>query len=423
MSRNKFFLLIGCAVILIGVVVYLLVKPGTPQNPDGAIDTTDLFPVIGSKNQQITGSSTGTETETPSLDGEIATGEPIVQSRLTRISALPVAGGTPLIKEKIDPEDSKKKVYELWVRYVEKGRGFVYEKNMAELSSERKLSTTTIPHIEEAIFLGSDTVALRYLGNDLETIQTFIGTIPKEIPGGDSPSVLRGYFMTENIKAFVVSPSGKKFFHLFSSNEATFGTLTDVASNKKSQFFESAFGEWAPTLSTNGEYVFLLTKPSALVPGYLYRVTPPGNTLVKILGNINGLTTLPNNTGTKVLYTDNTLSLSSYDVVQKTTTPIGIKTLPEKCVWQSDGVFAYCFVPNTLINALYPDAWYQGTLHFNDSLWRINTSTGGTEFIANISGIVSGGLDATKLFLAPNESTIFFINKKDLTLWSYTLDE
>ena len=76
----------------------------------------------------------------------------------------------------------------------------------------------------------------------------------------------------------------------------------------------------------------------------------------------------------------------------------------------------YCGVPNLIPHLDYPDEWYQGIVSFNDSIWKVNISTGEISLL-----LEETNTDIIKPFLSPNEDYFIFINKKDNTLWSFKL--
>jgi hypothetical protein len=67
----------------------------------------------------------------------------------------------------------------------------------------------------------------------------------------------------------------------------------------------------------------------------------------------------------------------------------------------------------------YPDYWYQGLVSFTDYFVKINTKTKNIITIANSQNETP--VDATNLFFNKDESKLFFINKKDSTLWQLDL--
>jgi len=98
--------------------------------------------------------------------------------------------------------------------------------------------------------------------------------------------------------------------------------------------------------------ITLSTKPSANIPGYMYSMDGTGKNLGQVLGNVNGLTTMESPNGKFILYGDNNLSLYIYRTDTKNSAVLGIKTLPEKCVWGSGNDVIYCAVPNRLMEQI-----------------------------------------------------------------------
>jgi hypothetical protein len=64
-----------------------------------------------------------------------------------------------------------------------------------------------------------------------------------------------------------------------------------------------------------------------------------------------------------------------------------------------------------------PDAFYDRSFTSNDTFWKIDTKTGKSERIVALEDMVSS-YDAVNLLLSPDESSLFFINRKDLKLYS-----
>ncbi len=111
------------------------------------------------------------------------------------------------------------------------------------------------------------------------------------------------------------------------------------------------------------------------------------------------------------------------NISNENTTPITLKTLPEKCVWsQLNNSVVYCAVPDSIPRATYPDQWYQGIVSFSDSIWMINTKTGVTKDLAPLRQISNGDIDAINLSLDSKEDYLTFMNKRDLSLWGLQLN-
>ncbi|MFA6077135.1 MAG: peptidoglycan-binding protein [Candidatus Paceibacterota bacterium] len=321
------------------------------------------------------------------------------------------------------------------LRYVDRATGNIYQ-TFADKIEEKKFSATIIPKVHEAFFDSKgESVIMRYLKEDERTIETFVGTLPKELLGGEAKdsNEIKGTFLPNNIKDISMSPDGSKIFYLFNVGDSVAGATFSFLNNKKAQIFDSPFTEWLSFWPAKN-VITLTTKPSANVPGYMYSIDGAGKNLTKVLGGINGLTTLGSPDGKLILYSDNNLSLNIYHTDTRSSDLLGIKTLPEKCIWNKGGKandVIYCAVPKSINLNQYPDVWYQGEISFNDQIWKIDVKTGnGTMIVDPITvdrGPASssqgiGEIDGIKLALDESENYLFFVNKKDSFLWKLDLE-
>lgn len=309
------------------------------------------------------------------------------------------------------------------LRYVNKATGNIYQ-TFAEKINERKFSSNIIPKVYEAFFGNKgESVIMRYLKKDNKTIETFVGTLPKEYLGADSTGIseIRGSFLPENISDLSISPDYSKLFYLFNTGEGVAGITYSLETNTKVQVFNSPFTEWL-SFWPNNKIITVTTKPSFNTLGYMYTINVDKKDFNKTLGGINGLTTLTSPDGKMVLYGDNNLSLNIFNTEESTSTSVGVKTLPEKCAWGKASDVIYCAVPKSIENAQYPDSWYQGEISFSDEIWKIDAKSGNTEIILNPTDIEGGeDVDGIKLGLDEGENFLFFVNKKDSYLWELNL--
>lgn len=296
------------------------------------------------------------------------------------------------------------------VRFVERMNGHIY-KMFLDTKTKEKISNSTIPSIYEAYFDNTGkTVIYRYLSAD-KTISSFIATL----------GALKGDFLPQNVSDLSESKDKTKFFYTVENSTGVIGNVGTFGSTQKSTVFTSPFTEWLSQWDNNGK-VYLTTKPSYSVTGSMFLLDATNKTTSKILGGILGLTTLISPRGSFVLYSASTATgpqLGSFDIYKHTTKNLGIYDLPEKCIWSSNNINIYCAVPNNATGNQYPDSWYQGLISFNDYFAKINTATGEKTIIGNGNNEIS--VDGTHLFLSDGEDTLFFINKKDSTLWSLNL--
>lgn len=384
----------------------------TGENVEGTNFFADFLPFGKSKT------TTNTNTETPAdISGFVPEENQTKDSNLNKISSFPIAGYGIFMKEKNAGE------YAPALRYVNKANGNIYQTFAHEID-ERKFSSTIIPKVHEAFFGNKgESVVMRYLKTDGKTIETFVGALEKEYFGADSIGTndVKGSFLPENISDISVSPDLSKIFYLFESNDSVIGVSYSLQTNSKTQIFDSPFTEWL-SFWPNSKMITVTTKPSYNVPGYSYIINPERKDFNKIVGEIKGLTTLASPNGKSMLYSDNNLSLSILDIENKNTNSIGIKTLPEKCIWTKTSDTIYCAVPKYLEQSQYPDSWYQGEISFSDQIWKVDVATGNTTLLLDpITSTNGEEVDAIKLGLDENEDYLFFVNKKDSYLWELKL--
>jgi hypothetical protein len=306
------------------------------------------------------------------------------------------------------------------IKYADKVNGNIYQ-TFSDKIDERKFSETFIPSVYESFFT-KNSIIVRYLNDQI--IRTFIGDIPEDKLGADMSdgNEIFGDFLPENIKDISVSSNGNKMFYLTNSTNGVNGIMASSNGKEKKQIFSSAFSEW--TSSWVGEdQITLTTKPSGFVPGYAYLLDISSTNYEKIIGNILGLTTLMNNFGDLMAYTDQNLNLRIFDLNQNISKELRLRTHSEKCVWAKNNTTLYCAIPKEIPNGLiYPDIWYQGEVSYDDEIFRINTETGQRTKLSNLS-LESGELvDAIYLKLDETEENLFFMNKKDSYLWRLELN-
>lgn len=433
MSKRNFILLtIILTIIVIAVLGFLYSQRNvTVPGEDGSgTNFISQFNPFGSDKPTTTPPST-----TPTDVSGYEPGPEQEEVRLKKVSSMPVAGFTVYPKERlkevppvVPPTTTKPAppATELVsaLRYVERATGNIYQ-TFADKIEERRFSGTMIPKVYEAFFGNKgESVIMRYLKEDGNTIVTFVGNLPKEVLGGDTTgeNEITGSFLPEDIQSVSLSRDKGSMLYLFNVGENIVGTTLNLTTNKKSQIFDSPFTEWLPEWPNN-KLMTLTTKPAAGIPGFVYGVDPINNkNLRQIFGNINGLTTLTSPDGKLILYGNDNLSLGIYHTDTKVSEVLGIKTLPEKCVWGSVSDVIYCGVPKVIAGAGYPDAWYRGEVSFGDQFWKVDLATGNATLLLDPTTVEGGEeTDSIKLALDADENYLFFVNKKDSFLWEFEL--
>lgn len=436
MSKRNFILLtiiLTIIVILFFGYLYFAQKSTTPGESESGINFLSQFNPFSTKS-----TTTEEETKTPTDVSEYIPEEEKEEPVLEKVSSMPIAGFVVYKKERLkeltpeeeNTETENKKptppATELVsaLRYVDRVNGNIYQ-TFVDKIEERRFTDNIIPKIYEA-YLGNngESAILRYLKTDYKTIITFLGKTPKEILGGDETTAneLTGTFLPENIRDMSISKDKKNIFYLFDFGENIIGTTLNLETGKKTQVFDSPFTEWLSQWP-NEKLITLTTKASFRALGYMYSIDPTSTKVpTQVLGKINGLTTLTSPDGKFVLFGNNNLNLGIYDINTKTSDTLGIRTMPEKCVWSADSLSLYCGVPKTISGGEYPDSWYKGKISFNDQFWKVDVATGSETFIVDpVDTEEREEFDSIKLSLDETENYLFFVNKKDSYLWKLKL--
>jgi hypothetical protein len=157
-----------------------------------------------------------------------------------------------------------------------------------------------------------------------------------------------------------------------------------------------------------------------LVDGVSYALDTKKATVTLLEKDTKGLLVLQSPKATKRLVGQATplgykLSIRTNDNVS---VPLGIVTLPEKCIWQSEETLL-CFAPKERVVDALPDEWYKGKFSFTDTLWSVDVVTGASRPVVDIQGEYRASVDAIDPFIVGG--TLYFKDKRTMTVWSYTL--
>ncbi|MFZ2303865.1 MAG: hypothetical protein WAV98_03710 [Minisyncoccia bacterium] len=421
MKRNKIIIIISTialGVIFGGAYWYLSMKDVLPT-------PAEMFPGEAGRAPAQTGEKVPPEEELQA---------PEKSAPLTRLYELhkkPVAGagfaeaGSGLYRT-------------VAARYIERGLGHIYETQLSTYAESRIVNETR-SRIAEALWGNNGkgvvvrftddktggTIKTRILNIDTPTVSFARSTSTESMPG----AFLRTeeIFLPDYIPFMATAEDGAdKLFYLENGAEASTGSVATFKDADVSAIFNSSFTEWLPQFP-NQKIITLTTKPSTMVPGYLYFIDIKTKALIKILADINGLTTLTSHDSRFVLYSETkgkAPMLSIYNTDTKETRSLNLETLPEKCAWgRQNPSVVYCAVPRNLPPGDYPDQWYQGVIAFSDDLWEINALTLGTKKIMSPSDLGAPFLDIINPILSSDDAYLLFMNKLSGTPWLYRISE
>ncbi len=402
-----------------GLYYYLYFYSKNPKLnlPNNTGSTNSGFSPFDNSNSGNKTSSTSTQssniatsTNTKTTDSEYK------NPKLRQISTTPIAGMT-----------ASSTASTSIVRFMDRGTGHIFEAR--NTSSEIKtLSNTTLPKIYEMFGnKNGNNFIVQYLKNDTDTITNFYTELRSTgTTTFQTPSELKGTYLSPDVQQVVVSPNGDRVFTWNIENGRGVGYISSFNEKTKVKIIDTPLTQviidWPETNT-----VTLTTKASAVASGYIYSIDIKSGAMKTVLGGYKGLTGKISRDNSKLLYsarTSNNFITSLINTKNGSALDIIFKTLSDKCVWSTlrkDEL--YCAVPTEIPDAIYPDDWYKGSVSFVDQIWHMNVTTGQVHLLANPLKLSDALVDATKLSLDPKENTLYFINKRDLTLWALDLNQ
>lgn len=304
------------------------------------------------------------------------------------------------------------------IRYVEQGSGHIYEYDYAS-STSRKLTNTTLPKTQEAYFLDNGSkVLLRYLDTTNRTIENYLANIPTS----SVADKLTGEFLPSNITALSVSPATTEFFYIAKTSSGSIGNIYSVRSGVERRVFTSTFSEWLPDWVSNG--VFMTTKSASSFQGVTYIQSLTKNTFTRVVGNRQGLTTLANPDGSKLLIAEG-LNLSILDISSGNLVKVKeFYTLTEKCIWKN-AADLMCFGSENISQGNFPEIWYQGKASFSDNLYSISLTDGEAYLVGTMYGMsgYENIIDAVRISFSKDKKGLIFINRLDMTPWYLNIEK
>ncbi|MEK7576913.1 MAG: hypothetical protein AAB482_04455 [Patescibacteria group bacterium] len=300
------------------------------------------------------------------------------------------------------------------VRFFKQGTGNLFETTLDGSGGETRLSNITIKNIADAIWSPSKTYAT-ISSYDTDSVNNFwlhtTGTSTIQTGEYSNTLLSSAYSPTEDKLASIVK-SGSQYAVSISNPD---GKNAKTIYTTKIPDFE---------ISWPSKNLFALkTKSSAFAPSLLGTIPVGGGLLTVISSEEQGLNALWAPDGTHYLTSESIsggrdlkLEIRSLDA-KESTAELSLKTLPEKCAFsKKEKLTLFCAIPNNIGSGPLPDAWWQKKVEFQDTLWATDILTGESKLL-----LQGGGFDMTHLFTSPNENYIFFVNKRDSTLWSLRL--
>lgn len=306
----------------------------------------------------------------------------------------------------------------LVLRYIDRATGHIFDA-YATSTVIVPVSNTTVPRIQNAVWIDPLRLFVQYLEEDTNVVETFVGNV-HEPAGTSTEGLLTGDFLPPNLLAVAANPEGG-VFSLTGTPDGSLGNITLLDGTVR-LVFTSPLREWLPQWG-GSEVIGMTTKPSGNVPGYFFLLSLESGSFSKVLAGLRGLTTNINQDGTAVIYAsaDDGMFLKRTILDSGVTQHFSVRTVPEKCVWGTSlSSVVYCGVPDALPVDM-PDSWYRGTTSLSDSLWQIDTETGLAVLIADLFDF-GEAIDMVSPSVSDDGSSLSFVNKRDGSLWLVQLE-
>jgi hypothetical protein len=422
MKKSITIIILIFLILLGGIGYYLYINSGSKTIDSGKIfeNVKNFFPFGNPQApSQPTIPIVGTTTE-------LKNKEEVKIDRMFQISEAPVAGFTTFDiiststefffnKEKNATTSTTTKQTETYVRFMERSTGHIIETKISNLEKV-KISNETIPKVYEAYFnsKGSEFITRTLSGDDINTEY-------RKIFSGTTTTLSKPLPYPYNTD--IVIAKGDSIFYTTKTSMGSVGYISNFENKTPLKVLDTPLRDIGASWD-GGNLVEIFSKPNSEQLGVSFVVDTKKKSIKENTLNMFGLTTNINSSSTLSLYNTNIvdLSLGAKVLYKGSAFYLKAKTLPEKCVWsKKNSKLAYCVVPNYPDKLKLPEKWYQGVTSFNDDFWSINVETGSENPIYRPSEDGKPQPDAINLSLSTKENYLFFVNKKDLTLWGVSL--
>ncbi|MES2060080.1 MAG: hypothetical protein V4438_03555, partial [Patescibacteria group bacterium] len=315
MNRRRIILILSIVlVIAIAVAIYFaltgqkFVSPisvGDGGNTGGG--SSSSYDAVPSKKAVVGADTTiGTATDTGVLK----------IPRLRQLATVPTSGDIILTRQvDVIKERVKTKETQYFVRYMDRASGHVFDIR-TDSPAALEISNTTIPKVYDAIFTpDGNSIITRLLSEaNPDQILTYFVSMKDKKTGiasstnenktvGDIGTLSKtglketsGTYLAPDIKEIALSPSGSKILSLYDTADGGKLAVSAPSGSSEKTVFTHPLREWLLNFAGESK-VILTTKPSGNVNGFAYSLDLASGGLTKVMGDIAGLTVLPNKDG------------------------------------------------------------------------------------------------------------------------------
>ncbi len=325
------------------------------------------------------------------------------KERLRQLTLKPTAGYQEVYNEESDTTN---------VYWVESGTGHIFSINM-ETGSETRVSNTTVPSTRKGVITpdgrfffiksGSGVSSKLTIGemNPLTGTSSIIGSIDDLVSDFTST--------TDNTFLYGERAAGSVIVKHYVPQTGKTSIMFTIP-------FREANIDWGKTSSDKH---FFYPKASSKLEGFAYQAE--GGKMIRLPFEGKGFS-FKSNPWTSIYSKQVSKEYSTFlfNLKEEKSTQLLFSIVPEKCV--STNISTTTFICTGEIkdyDSNMPDSWYRGSVVFNDRIWKINTTTGVIDIVVSPTKVSGRELDIINMSIDPTDSHLYFINKNDLTLWTY----
>lgn len=391
--KKSVFIIIGGLIVTILVAVWgYLFFFGSPESVDevysdlglqGEVDTSTPIELVAE------------EVETPVVNLE--------QKKLRQLTTKQVAGFSEVGVSTSTPGS---------VYYVEMGTGHIFSINLTS-GEEVRVSGTTVPKAYKAdITPDGRFAAIATLNNtkDMELFLLEMGT-SSTLTLEEIGKTITDFTIGSDNALMYSSPDGQGL------SAVSYNLSTKKISSLFSVPFREASIDWGDTV-TSPHYVF--PKAASSLEGYLYQIV--GGKFSRLPLSGSGFSAAGNSD--MVIYNkivNREAAAYVYDLKSGESRLLSALVIPEKCFLPTEGFNFVCPFDSAELPLEFPDAWYNGSIGFKDSIWKIDGLNMAGESLIDTYKESSRELDIIDMKVSAEKEQLYFINKNDNTLWMYEI--
>ena len=321
---------------------------------------------------------------------------------------------------------------DVWeVQVVEQGRGGRYRIQTVPYSLTRT-ARGEFTRVVEGYPFANDSVLVLYESAHSEGVIRS-AFVPFASDSTDAGAVRR---FEDTIR--VATNNENLLFFIQIINGKSVGVVVDVSRPEDTRVvWESDFTSWIPRWG-NSPLITLHTPITDLMKGFVYLIDPNGKLPDDQFASFSsgGSAFMDSSTGYFVMFEVGSDALLGRAFITNRERNISIDlplTLPEKCDGVN-GIFV-CAVPQSIpprtlsgYTTIFPDAWYQGDISFNDAIIMVNAVTGEKKILLSPNRQEIRLLSDNAIFdvihpqITQDGALLFFVNKYDMSLWMLRLD-